>query len=150
MDRSYASARMKLGLAFPKYIPPIVFTLLPSAENQSLALDESSNCFPPLPIFRFCFCFFLIFVFFFSPFHIPGQYLPWRFAARSSSREELKQQRLPFNARLQPLRLWIHPGSILTLLVQKPIYLDPRGYEEADSSRWRGLKSERLGHITCG
>lgn len=64
-----------------------------SQRNQSLALslDESSNCFSPLPphfSFSFLFLFFSHFSFFFfflSPFHIPSQYLPWRFAARFAS-----------------------------------------------------------------
>lgn len=64
-----------------------------SQRNQSLALslDESSNCFSPLPphfSFSFLFLFFSHFSFFFfflSPFHIPSQYLPRRFAARFAS-----------------------------------------------------------------
>lgn len=106
-----------------------------SQRNQSLALslDESSNCFSPLPphfSFSFLFLFFSHFCFLFSFFlSLPHSEPIFALKIRRSIRlrEELKQQRLPFNARLQPLRLWIHPGSILTLLVQKPIYLDPRG-----------------------
>lgn len=74
--------------------PLIVFTLLPSRSEIKASRFRSTKVpivfRPSLPIFRFrfCFCFFLIFVFFFlffSPFHIPSQYLPWRFAARFAS-----------------------------------------------------------------
>lgn len=129
--------------------PPIVFTLLPSATKskprafRAFARRKFQIVFPPLSfsfLFLFFFSHFYFYFLFFFFLHIPSQYLPWRFASRSSSREELKQQRLPFNAQLQPLRLWIHPGSILTLLVQKPIYLDPRRIRGNGFEQMKGVE----------
>lgn len=110
-------------------------------ENQSLASCSTKVpiVFPSPLLFHFCFSFlFFVFSFVLSPFLSTFQYLPRRFAR--SSHEELKQQRLPFNARLQPLRLWIHPGSILTPLFRNLstlIHEDTRKWIRADEGGWR-------------
>lgn len=153
MDRGYASARMKLGLAFAKYIPlrplfPPFFPLATKSKPRASCSTKVPIVFPSLPppplLFHFCssFLFFVFsrsFVPFFSPF------LPFFPHSNICLEDSLDPRTKSWNNSdyrlmrgLQPLRLWIHPGSILTPLVQKPIYLDPRGYEEVDSSRWRG------------
>lgn len=81
MDRGYASARMKLGLAFPKYIPLLslfspFFPLAAKSKPRAFARRKFQLFFaPPSPFFVFVFVFvFFSFLFSFFFFSLPSTF----------------------------------------------------------------------------